>query len=274
MIPSLLPIITAPLVRDPDTRDYIRRVEAADGQALEPMVRRAIDAFVRGCKADDIWPAIKASCIMAGARTLAGALTPLVGAAPTNFNFVAGDYNRKTGLKGDGSTKYLDSNRNNNAEPQNSKHIACYAPVAPLGSAVVRNSGPSVAIEGINTGGSGLPMNTQSNNNDQIFRVNGSTTITAPSAGLSIGLRGVTRASSSTITGRIGGVNYSGSSASETPQSGSLYVFARNLGGSGLMVDNHINFPLAFYSIGESLDLALLDARVTTLMNAIGAALP
>jgi hypothetical protein len=31
---------------------------------------------------------------------------------------------------------------------------------------------------------------------------------------------------------------------------------------------------LAFYSIGESLDLALLDARVTDLINAFGAAIP
>ena len=31
---------------------------------------------------------------------------------------------------------------------------------------------------------------------------------------------------------------------------------------------------LAFYSIGESLDLALLDARVTALINAIAAAIP
>jgi len=34
------------------------------------------------------------------------------------------------------------------------------------------------------------------------------------------------------------------------------------------------NARLAFYSIGESLDLALLDARVTDLINAIGAAIP
>jgi hypothetical protein len=34
------------------------------------------------------------------------------------------------------------------------------------------------------------------------------------------------------------------------------------------------NARLAFYSIGESLDLALLDARVTTLINAIAAAIP
>jgi hypothetical protein len=31
---------------------------------------------------------------------------------------------------------------------------------------------------------------------------------------------------------------------------------------------------IAFYSIGESLDLALLDARVTDLINAFGAAIP
>jgi hypothetical protein len=31
---------------------------------------------------------------------------------------------------------------------------------------------------------------------------------------------------------------------------------------------------LAFYSIGESLDLALLDTRVSALITAIGAAIP
>jgi hypothetical protein len=31
---------------------------------------------------------------------------------------------------------------------------------------------------------------------------------------------------------------------------------------------------LAFYSIGEALDLARLDSRVTDLINAIGAAIP
>jgi hypothetical protein len=34
------------------------------------------------------------------------------------------------------------------------------------------------------------------------------------------------------------------------------------------------NARLAFYSIGESLDLALLDTRITTLINAFAAAIP
>jgi hypothetical protein len=52
------------------------------------------------------------------------------GTAPTNFNFVSGDYNRKTGLVGDGSTKYLDSNRAGNADPQNSFHLSTYSTTA------------------------------------------------------------------------------------------------------------------------------------------------
>jgi hypothetical protein len=48
-----------------------------------------------------------------------------------------------------------------------------------------------------------------------------------------------------------------------------LYSLATTLG-----PQTHLATPgFAFYSIGESLDLALLDARVTALVTAIGAAL-
>jgi hypothetical protein len=52
---------------DPDAAAYITAVETADGQALEEKTKIAIDNFVLGCKADGIWDAIKASCILAGA---------------------------------------------------------------------------------------------------------------------------------------------------------------------------------------------------------------
>jgi hypothetical protein len=96
---------------DTDAAAYIAQVEgvSGDNQALETTTKDAINAFVVGCKADGIWTAIKSSCILAGARTLAGALVPLVGTAPTNVggNFVSGDYDRKTGLVGNGSNKSL-----------------------------------------------------------------------------------------------------------------------------------------------------------------------
>ena len=119
---------------DADALAYIAAVEAADGQSLENGVKDAYTAFISGCKADGIWTAIKAACILAGARTLNGALVPLAGTAPTNNNFVSGDYNRETGLKGNGTTKYLNSNRANNADPQNSNHNAVYVTEALTGS--------------------------------------------------------------------------------------------------------------------------------------------
>jgi len=48
------------------------------------------------------------------------------------------------------------------------------------------------------------------------------------------------------------------------------FVFARTLNGAA---NQHINARLSFYSIGESIDLALLDTRLTTLMNALAAIL-
>ena len=239
-------------VSDPDAAAYIQAVEAADGELLEFAVGKAINDFVLGCKADGIWDAIKASCIMAGARTLAGALVPLVGPAPTNFNFVAGDYNRKTGLVGDGSTKYLDSSRNNNADPQNSKHIAVYSTGAVntnmiIGTFIIGGGTyiiPSVAFR-VNANSSSLPTLSLSNP----------------------GILSISRNDISTVTTRTNSGTATFSVASTAPYSGNIGVFGRPN-------TSYSNARLAFYSIGEALDLALLDARVTTLINAFAAAIP
>ena len=265
--PSIVLVTSVPpwvSLSDPDVRRYIQHVEAADGQALEPMVRRAIDAFVRGCKADGIWNAIKASCILAGARTLSGALVPLVGTAPTNFNFVSGDYNRTMGLVGNGSTKYLNSNRNNNADPQNSKHISVFVTTATPGGNWM-NSGPG-GIAGRTGIGFSLAAPNQltaqtSANNLNSFDSAGN----IAGANVSNRLAGLSRSSSTTFTARFNGANTVVTAASDTPNSGNITVFAR----PASPVDFYTTSRLAFYSIGESLNLALLDARVTTLLTAI-----
>jgi len=237
---------------DADAAAYITAVETADGQALEEKVKIAIDNFVLGCKADGIWTAIKASCILAGARTLAGALVPLVGTAPTNVGglFVQADYNRKTGLVGDGSTKHLNSSRNNNADPQNSKHIAIY------GSSFVSGAAIAGITSNFPSGASILYQNVQ--------RINDN----GPSSTVSFvaGLCGVSRAAADSYSIRSNQTTTTATVSSTTPFNQSLFVF-RNAGSYGA-------HRLAFYSIGESLDLALLDARVTTLINAFGAAIP
>lgn len=238
-------------ITDADAKDYLTRVHAAEGQTLEPAVALAIEAFIVGCKADGIWSAIKASCILAGARTLAGALVPLVGTAPTNFNFVAGDYSRKTGLASDG-TKFLNSNRNNNADPIDNIHVSVYL-----------SSAPTLASTALLDAGSGSTGATN------LYTANPATVFGSrlrssfSNSGLTgTGLFGASRSISSSYQRRIAGTTETVASTSQTAFNGNIIVFSSS------------NPRLSFYSIGESLDLAKLDSRVTTLMNALAAAIP
>jgi hypothetical protein len=247
---------------DPDAAAYITAVDTADGEELETAVRDAINAFVIGCKADGIWPAIKACCIMAGARTLAGALVPLVGPAPTNFNFVAGDYNRKTGIIGNGGGKYLLSNRNNDADPQDSKHIAIH-----ITSADTRTTNRRDLISFDDGVGRSAIFYSNSSPRGLIADIHPSV-LSTTQMGNATGFAGASRGSSANFVQRHAGVSSTITSTSTDPSSGIIRVFRRESETSGT------DARLAYYSIGESLDLALLDARITTLINTFGAAIP
>lgn len=252
---------------DADAQAYFDRVEGVNGdnQPLETAVKDAINAFVVGCKADGIWTAIKASCILAGARTLNGALQPLVGAAPTNVGpFVAGDYNRKTGLVGDGGTKYLNSNRNSNADPQNNLHLAVRltstGSVSKVFVGALSSSSPLLTSQvSITSAGLVTAFANSGTNSSEI----------SPSVPTVVG---ISRTNSSQHLFRINATTYTGSSTSAAPGAFPHYVFARNNSNSSVI--GHTDARLAFYSIGEALDLALLDARVTALINAFAAAIP
>jgi hypothetical protein len=253
---------------DPDAAAYIAAVEAADTQALEPAVRAAINDFVVGCKADGIWNAIKASCILAGARTLTGALVPLVGATPTNFNFVAGDYNRKTGLVGNGSTKYLNSNYAYASGLQNNKHVSVFASTSqqPTASPIVY-AGSSLSTEEGRARTQIIILET--NNLKLASRCSDETTATSAGNNNANGLMAVSRALSASYIQRGNATSESINVTSLTGAENNMFIFRRNNPVSAL----YATARLAFYSIGESLDLALLDARVTALINAFDAAI-
>ena len=244
---------------DPDAFAYITAVEVNDGnQTLEDGVRTAINTFVVGCKSDGIWSAIKASCILAGARTLAGALTPLVGTAPTNVsgNLTSGDYNRKTGVNG-GSGKSIRTNRNNNADPQNSNHNAIYATT----EVVVDGAWLGVVANFGATGTNNMGDYNRLFQDSPYFRNRNSSGSVRPGNEVTAtGLIAMERREASSFTTRLVGLNNSHDKTSQTPHNG--------------IIDILLGSRTAFYSIGESLDLALLDTRVTTLINAIAEAIP
>jgi hypothetical protein len=258
---------------DADAAAYIAAVEDEDGQSLEVGVADAINDFVVGCKDDGIWAAIMAACILAAARTLDGALVPLVGPAPTSFNFVSGDYNRKTGLVGNGSTKYLNANRAGNADPQNSYHLAVYrAATQGNGSAQIEagygdtGTGASSIFRGYTT-----PPPTYLGT---YARCRSSSPNEVNATAATIGLHGISRSASGIFIGRANSTDRSISQASQSPGARATLVFTRSQSSSDSPAGFYSASRLSFYSIGEALDLALLDARVTTLMTDIAAAIP
>lgn len=260
--PTPVPMIDARRVFDPDAERYITAVERADGRPLEEAVRVAIGEFVIGCKEDGIWSAIRASCILMGARTLSGALVPLAGTAPTNNNFVSGDYNRKTGLIGNGTTKWLDSNRNNNSESQNSKHLSCYVSAASTASVSGRPYVAAALASGsshLHGGGTNNRLSVRANTNTSIFDLANTESIT--------GFIGVTRSDGTNTDYRYSGATTKSNAApSVTPANGFIGVFY----GTGT---GYSDGRFAFYSVGSSLTLSLLDTRVSTLYAAIGNAI-
>ena len=248
---------------DRDALAYIRNVEAADGAYLETSVKQAINAFVVGCKKDGIWDAIKASCIMCGARTISGALVPLVGPSPTAYpqpvNFVSADYDRSSGLKGDGATKYLDSNRAGNADGQDDHHLAVYMSSADTGSSVV----------GVGAAGVAGSTNFGNGSANVFARSRCAAAYTQSPTGFT-GFMGISREEPSGYDYRYDSSTTPVTQASDGLLTDTIFIFARNESGTpnGLSSSR-----LTFYSIGSSLDLAALDNRVSTLVAAIGAAI-
>lgn len=250
---------------DSDAQAYITAVESVDGQALETGVRDAINEFFVGCKADGIWSGIKASCILAGARTREGSLVPLVGTAPTALGTVGGwSYNRKTGTQGNGTDNYLNSGRANNADPQNNSHISVRVSTAGttgyyIASNVQTGGHSAISVEPANT------RELWSSRSTALARFTSGTHAAT-------GFKGLARSASTNFVVRTNQTPTTFTDTSTTAEPGTIYVFARNsnTGAPGVFS----NARLQFYSIGENLNLALLDSRVTALMNAFAAAIP
>jgi hypothetical protein len=254
-----------PTCIDVDALDYISRVEAEDLQPLEPLVKLAICSFITGCKVDGNWDAIKTGCIMAAARTLQGALVPLKNVTPpTNNNFVSADYDRKTGLKGDGGNKFLNANRNNNLQPQNNNHMAVYVTQGNT------TSGIGCAYIGIPNSGSGQSWFTRtssSEGNQTRFRNMTSGTANFPNSNPT-GFIGMSRSSGANFQYRVVGSTLVANVTSGTPNNAGISVFRR--GGSS---PHPSQARMTFYSIGEAIDMGALDMRLTTLMSDINTAI-
>jgi hypothetical protein len=257
---------------------YIAAVEAADGQSLESSVKTAINNFIDGCKSDGIWDAIKSCCILAGARTLNGALVPLKGTAPTSFFFTSSDYSRSTGLLSDGTTKYLNSNRAHNADPQDSFHLSVYHH-----SSTIPQNGTSRYLIGARSVTSAVCFSVvglyKATTSGAIGVTAGARSIIESSPATpnntsshSAGIYGVTRNSASQYIAYFP-PTFNGTSTSTVTNQPSKPRDAVNylvfgLANTNTNLSSAVTARIAFYSIGEYLNMTLLKSRVDTLISA------
>lgn len=251
---------------DADAAAYLNAVEAADGQDLEAAVRAAINDFVVGCKADGIWTPIKASCILAGARTLNGALVPLVGSAPTNNNFVPADYNRKTGLKGNGTTKWLNTNRLQTEAGRDNQHGAIW----------VSDTALTGTVDALSVGGStasyfGIGY---SGTSDDVFLRNQGNGSVLPNRGTGTNRFIGAQRASTTMTVRYNYEDFTLASGTNANIAQPFTLYAYRGSSSPNTVSRFTNARLSFYSIGEAINFTSLESRVATLMTALNSAIP
>jgi hypothetical protein len=248
---------------DADALAYVRAVEAADKQALESNIVAAIDTFVAGLKTDTVWADIDACVMLCGARTLAGALTPLKGAAPTNFNFVGADYHRYQGLAGDGSTKYLDSGiANDAAGTQDDFHMALYR-------VTHANINANSVMMGVGTTGSGATnfRSTSANVGVGGRRCRSSTNVSYTADQQGGRFFGMNRNNSSDFVSVTEFENITSSVASQAPAAGNIFVFASDVSGTATEING--KHRVMFYTIGTATTLTSIRDRLFTFIDTI-----
>lgn len=259
-------------------RDYLDRVRAADGEGLSRGVTNGINTYLSGLISAQLLgtsggvvsqaaSVIKSHVILAGTNTLPGCLVPVVGTAPTNVNFVAGDYDRKLGL-GDpaNATKYLDTNRANTADPQNSQSIAYYIASGTTGT-MAMGGGPT-------TGQTAAFVSPTSTSATSPMRSRSDSAVTATRGTVGVtGFIGLSRGTAANYITRFSNTNETISFTSQASGAGNIFLFARN-NTSNSTIDVYANMRCPFYHVGENLNLAVLQSLQDQLFATLQAVIP
>lgn len=237
---------------DEDARRYVIAVQTLDAEKLENSVKIAINELVVGLKNDGLWNSIKDSCLFVGPRTLGAALTPLAGTTPTNYGFIQSDYNRKLGIKC-GENKVLKTNTNGSSYPKDNIHVAVFAT-----EKFSRTRTQTLIHQNALSGGTILYITP--------FRYtarlrNSVTLLYNWPAGTNSTIGGLIAMSRKDDTGFTYSYDeiytFGARTSAASIAAGDFYLFGR-----GVNVSPYSDARIGFYSLGQDLDLAKLEARL------------
>ena len=233
---------------DPDAEAYIAAVEAEAGQELSAGLREAYNGLFEREKAAGRWDAIKSMILLCGAPSLPSAMTPAKGAAMTAVNFVSDDYDPLTGLDGDGTTKFINSNRANDDDPQNSMSLWVLMAGYPTGGVAGAQSAPGAT--NINWQFDSMRSRSRSSTQTGLF---------APGTGgaSDVHFLAISRGAAGEYLMRCSGAQVTVTQDSEAPSSADLHLYGRE----GFGAENAT--PILAAGIGEHIaDLAGLEASL------------
>jgi hypothetical protein len=236
--------------------DYFARVTAAGGTVTHRVpVANYIDALV--ALGGAYWDTMGTHCIFAGV-TFPGCFVPLRSGmdVPTNFNFVSGDHNPATGLIGDSSTKYINSNLNGDSFGQNDFSMSVFVHTA-------KATVPGIYIA---TGfaGAGSSIIGRPNTENLNHRNRSSTATNAIGVGASTGYIGSSRNNSANYAFRAAGTTISITQSSQTPFNGNVNIFR-----SAVSPFAYSDGRLKAYHIGPAITQSVLEGLQDTLFAAI-----
>jgi hypothetical protein len=237
---------------DEDARRYVIAVQTLDAEKLENSVKIAINELVLGLKSDGLWNSIKDSCLFVGPRTLGAALVPLAGTAPTNYGFIQSDYDRKLGIKS-ANYKTLKTNTNGSSYPKDNIHVAVFAT-----EKFSRTRTQNLIYQSSSTGGTFLYI-TLSGYSSRLR--NSLASISVWPAGTNSTIGGLIALNRKDTTGFTYSYDeiytFKERVSSDFIAAGDFYLFGRAVNTSP-----YSDARIGFYSLGEGLDLAKLEARL------------
>jgi len=261
-------IITQSRLRfDSDARAWIDAVETADAQQLEYGLQKVMDELVITLKAQSLWSLVSTMTIKMGARTVAGALVDIKNpnSSWVNNGFVSGDYSRTTGLAGNGTSKYLNTGRNNNADAQNSfsmfTHVTTLATTASMyymGGGLLATSGGSTIVRNA-ANAANLTLTCRSSGGDIDTAANSVANF-----------MGISRAASGSYTSRGNGANQTNSVASSSPANEPILEYAGSNGGV-VSAGTYSDHRSCAAGVGAAMTLATMNTVLTTYIARIAA---
>lgn len=255
--------------------EWFYTVEQQDAQDLEPAVKLAVNRFILRLKKDNLWISLTDCYLFIGARTFSGAINiALKGSPPTEWHaansvstgFGISDYNRELGLKGDGVSKFIRTDRVANSFNSSNHHRAAW--VTSVGTGPIFSSGYSQSgatyvdwIPGYGGVRHGFGTNSLALSGEDAISSSG-------------GFVGFSRSSENSYQYLVPGAEGTRTASVQQPYLEPVEILAASVDqASNWQRISYGSHRLSFYSHGAAIDLKQLRMRVQMLMNELNAAI-